>query len=104
MLFFLFTWRQIRANEGWAGTLHFHGCLHRLPVIITMWCVRRRGPLSALGFNPLILVLVAIAESLLLNEKLHLRRYVSKLMGTLVKVFEGQHQSGARLSAINFTI
>ncbi|KAL8027449.1 hypothetical protein ABFX02_14G095700 [Erythranthe guttata] len=37
-----------------------------------MSCVRMRGPLFVSVFNPLLLVLVALAGSLLLNEKLHL--------------------------------
>ncbi|KAL6964330.1 hypothetical protein U1Q18_035385 [Sarracenia purpurea var. burkii] len=36
------------------------------------WCVQMRGPLFVSVFSPLMLVLVAIAGSLLLNEKLHL--------------------------------
>ncbi|KAL0334450.1 UNVERIFIED_CONTAM: WAT1-related protein [Sesamum angustifolium] len=37
-----------------------------------MSCVRMRGPLFVSVFNPLLLVIVAVAGSLLLNEKLHL--------------------------------
>ncbi|KAG8364095.1 hypothetical protein BUALT_Bualt19G0091000 [Buddleja alternifolia] len=37
-----------------------------------MSCVRMRGPLFVSIFNPLLLVLVALAGSLLLNEKLYL--------------------------------
>ncbi|KAL6531663.1 hypothetical protein OROMI_028026 [Orobanche minor] len=37
-----------------------------------MSCVRMRGPLFVSVFNPLLLVLVALAGSLFLNEKLHL--------------------------------
>ncbi|KAI3448292.1 hypothetical protein Pfo_004957 [Paulownia fortunei] len=37
-----------------------------------MSCVRMRGPLFVSVFNPLLLVLVALAGSLLLNEKLYL--------------------------------
>ncbi|KAK7368756.1 hypothetical protein VNO80_10786 [Phaseolus coccineus] len=40
--------------------------------IVTSWCVRKRGPLYASVFNPLSLVLVAAAASLLLPEKLYL--------------------------------
>ncbi|THG21316.1 WAT1-related protein At1g25270-like [Camellia sinensis] len=36
------------------------------------WCVQMRGPLFVSVFSPLMLVLVAIAGSLLLDEKLHL--------------------------------
>ncbi|KAJ9552276.1 hypothetical protein OSB04_016321 [Centaurea solstitialis] len=36
-------------------------------------CVQMRGPLFVSAFNPLMLVIVAIAGSLLLNERLHLR-------------------------------
>ncbi|KAK4476869.1 hypothetical protein RD792_016033, partial [Penstemon davidsonii] len=38
----------------------------------TMASVRMKGPLFVSVFNPLMLVLVALAGSLLLNEKLHL--------------------------------
>ncbi|KAL3515581.1 hypothetical protein ACH5RR_022483 [Cinchona calisaya] len=41
-------------------------------IIFTMWCVRMRGPLFVSVFSPLMLVLVAIAGSLFLDEKLHL--------------------------------
>ncbi|CAK9160440.1 unnamed protein product [Ilex paraguariensis] len=43
-----------------------------LMVTFIMWCVRMRGPLFVSVFNPLMLVLVAIAGCFLLNEKLHL--------------------------------
>ncbi|XP_030539154.2 WAT1-related protein At1g25270-like [Rhodamnia argentea] len=36
------------------------------------WCVHKRGPLFASVFSPLMLVLVALAGSFLLDEKLHL--------------------------------
>ncbi|KAI6701688.1 hypothetical protein NL676_016012 [Syzygium grande] len=36
------------------------------------WCVHKRGPLFASVFTPLMLVLVALAGSFLLDEKLHL--------------------------------
>ncbi|CAL5329686.1 unnamed protein product [Camellia sinensis] len=38
------------------------------------WCVQIKGPLFVSIFSPLLLVLVAIAGSLLLDEKLHLGR------------------------------
>jgi hypothetical protein len=39
------------------------------------WCIKKRGPLFASVFNPLMLVIVAVLSSLLLNEKLHLGGY-----------------------------
>jgi drug/metabolite transporter (DMT)-like permease len=47
-----------------------------LMVTLIAWCVRMRGPLFVSVFNPLMLVLVAIMSSLLLDEKLHLGRYI----------------------------
>ncbi|GER47164.1 nodulin MtN21 /EamA-like transporter family protein [Striga asiatica] len=44
------------------------------------WCVRMRGPLFVSIFNPLLLVLVAIAGSLLLEEKLHLGMVVGGIV------------------------
>lgn len=46
-----------------------------LMVIVTAWCVRMRGPMFVSIFNPLSLVLVAIAGSLLLDENLYAGRY-----------------------------
>lgn len=45
-------------------------------VIVIAWCVRIRGPLYASIFNPLMLVLVALAGSLMLDENLYLGRYI----------------------------
>ncbi|TYI49545.1 hypothetical protein E1A91_D12G042600v1 [Gossypium mustelinum] len=43
-----------------------------LTCTIVIWCVRLKGPLYGSIFNPLMLVLVALAESLLLDTKLYL--------------------------------
>ncbi|MBA0751073.1 hypothetical protein Gogos_002441 [Gossypium gossypioides] len=45
-------------------------------VFLVSWVVRLKGPLYAIIFNPLGLVLVAVVGSLLLDEKLHLGRYI----------------------------
>lgn len=44
-------------------------------ITLITWCVRMRGPLFVSVFNPLMLVLVALAGSMILDEKLHLGRY-----------------------------
>ena len=49
-------------------------------IIVIAWCVRVRGPLYASVFNPLQLVLVAVAASLMLDENLYLGRYTSNLI------------------------
>ena len=49
-------------------------------IIVIAWCVRVRGPLYASVFNPLQLVLVAVAASLMLDEHLYLGRYTSNLI------------------------
>ncbi|BAT86831.1 hypothetical protein VIGAN_05014800 [Vigna angularis var. angularis] len=41
-------------------------------VVVISWCIRMRGPLFASVFNPLMLVIVALAGSTMLKEKLHL--------------------------------
>ncbi|XAR53098.1 hypothetical protein NMG60_11021500 [Bertholletia excelsa] len=46
------------------------------------WCLQMRGPVFVSVFNPLMLVMVAIAGSLLLNEKLH----VGSVVGAVVIV------------------
>ncbi|XP_022876378.1 WAT1-related protein At1g68170-like isoform X2 [Olea europaea var. sylvestris] len=50
---------------------------------LVAWCVRMRGPLFVSIFNPLMLLLVALAGSLLLNEKLHL----GTVLGAILIVF-----------------
>nr|XP_043630955.1 WAT1-related protein At1g25270-like [Erigeron canadensis] len=47
------------------------------------WCVQMRGPLFVSAFNPLLLVLVAIAGSLVLNESLHL----GSVLGAILIIF-----------------
>ncbi|XAR53097.1 hypothetical protein NMG60_11021498 [Bertholletia excelsa] len=49
---------------------------------IMAWCLQTRGPVFVSVFNPLMLVMVAIAGSLLLNEKLH----VGSVVGAVVIV------------------
>ncbi|EEF34430.1 conserved hypothetical protein [Ricinus communis] len=48
-----------------------------LVVTLIAWCVCMRGPVFVASFNPLSLVLVAIAGSLMLDEKLHQGRSIS---------------------------
>ncbi|XP_030510130.1 WAT1-related protein At1g25270 [Cannabis sativa] len=54
-----------------------------LVVILIAWCVKLRGPVFVSVFNPLMLVLVAIAGSFILDEKLHL----GCVLGALLIVF-----------------
>ncbi|KAK4271105.1 hypothetical protein QN277_019845 [Acacia crassicarpa] len=49
-------------------------------VIVIAWCVRMRGPMFASAFNPLMLVIVALAASLTLNENLYLGSVVGALL------------------------
>ncbi|KAF3434978.1 hypothetical protein FNV43_RR22065 [Rhamnella rubrinervis] len=51
-------------------------------VVTTMiaWCVHKRGPLFVAIFNPLGLVMVGIAGSLFLEEKLHLGSLIGGLL------------------------
>lgn len=51
-----------------------------LLVFLVSWGVHLRGPLYASIFNPLGLVFVAIAGSLLLNEKLHLGSIIGGIL------------------------
>ncbi|KAM0939843.1 putative EamA domain-containing protein [Dioscorea sansibarensis] len=43
-----------------------------LTFTLLAWCIRKKGPLYASVFNPLMLIIVAILSTVLLNEKLHL--------------------------------
>ncbi|XP_074312157.1 WAT1-related protein At1g25270-like [Silene latifolia] len=46
-------------------------------VALIAWCIRLRGPLFVSVFNPLMVVIVALAGSLVLNEKL----YIGSVLG-----------------------
>ena len=48
-----------------------------LVVIVIAWCVRMRGPMFVSVFNPLMLVLVAVADSLMFGENLYVGRYAT---------------------------
>lgn len=48
-----------------------------LMVAFQAWCVRLKGPLYVSAFTPLKLIWVALAGSLILDEKIHMGRYVT---------------------------
>ncbi|XP_054797521.1 WAT1-related protein At1g25270-like [Prosopis cineraria] len=48
-------------------------------VLIT-WCVRLKGPLYTSIFSPLFLILVAVASSLVLDERLHLGSIIGSIL------------------------
>ncbi|XP_031389680.1 WAT1-related protein At1g25270-like [Punica granatum] len=60
-------WNIRLLGVSYAGIIGSGVCI----TLIT-WCVRMRGPLFVSIFNPLMLVLVALAGSMVLDEKLHL--------------------------------
>jgi len=45
-------------------------------VAVISWCVHMRGPLFASVFTPLMLLMATLAGCTMLNEKLHLGRYI----------------------------
>ncbi|XP_054803603.1 WAT1-related protein At1g25270-like [Prosopis cineraria] len=49
-------------------------------VIVIAWCVRMKGPMFASAFTPLMLVIVALAASLTLNENLYLGSVIGALL------------------------
>ncbi|XP_015943168.1 WAT1-related protein At1g68170 [Arachis duranensis] len=49
-------------------------------VAVISWCVRMRGPLFASVFSPLLLVIVAVASSTVLNEKLYLGSFIGAVL------------------------
>ncbi|XP_010531902.1 PREDICTED: WAT1-related protein At1g68170-like [Tarenaya hassleriana] len=71
---------------GWnirLWTVAFSGIMGSgLMVTLMSWCVRLRGPLFVSVFNPLLLVLVAIAGALFLDEKL----YLGSVLGAILIV------------------
>ncbi|KAL6184220.1 hypothetical protein ACLB2K_045624 [Fragaria x ananassa] len=51
-----------------------------IAVTLMAWCVKKGGPLFVAVFQPLLLVMVAVAGSLLLDEKLHLGSVLGGLL------------------------
>ncbi|KAI4296300.1 hypothetical protein L6164_036268 [Bauhinia variegata] len=51
-----------------------------LVVVVLAWCIHIRGPLFVSVFNPLMLLVVAIACYLLLGEKLHLGSIIGAVL------------------------
>ncbi|XP_045817799.1 WAT1-related protein At1g68170-like [Trifolium pratense] len=49
-------------------------------IAVTSWCVHMRGPLFASIFNPLMLVIVALASCTMLNEKLYLGTIIGAML------------------------
>ncbi|KAL3538592.1 hypothetical protein ACH5RR_001958 [Cinchona calisaya] len=75
-------------------------------VIFTMWCVRMRGPLFVSVFSPLMLVLVTIAGSLFLDEKLHLGSVLgaSVIVCGLYSVLWGKSKEMKRIAQLMPTL
>lgn len=38
------------------------------------WCIQKKGPIFVSAFNPLLLIIVTVAEILVLGENLHVGR------------------------------
>ncbi|KAK7363205.1 hypothetical protein VNO77_05337 [Canavalia gladiata] len=51
-----------------------------IAVVMIAWCIKKRGPIFASVFNPLQLLLVAVAAYLMLNEKLYLGSVLGAVM------------------------
>ncbi|KAJ1434970.1 EamA domain [Sesbania bispinosa] len=49
-------------------------------VVVMSWCVHMRGPLFVSIFNPLVLVILAMVDSTMLNEKLHLGSIIGAVL------------------------
>ncbi|XP_054803936.1 WAT1-related protein At1g68170-like [Prosopis cineraria] len=49
-------------------------------VVVMAWCVNMKGPLYVSAFNPLLLVFVAIAGCLMLDEKLYLGSIIGGIL------------------------
>ncbi|XP_073147123.1 WAT1-related protein At1g68170-like [Henckelia pumila] len=69
---------------------------------LVAWCVSLRGPVFVSAFNPMMLVLVAIAGSLFLQEKLHLGMLLGGIMivGGLYLVLWGKGEELKKVSQL----
>ncbi|TKY59552.1 WAT1-related protein [Spatholobus suberectus] len=77
-------WNQWKLNSGLRLlTVIYPGIVVSGMVVIAIaWCIKMKGPLFASIFNPLQLLLVAIAAYLMLNEKL----YLGSVLGAMLIV------------------
>ncbi|GAB4829854.1 hypothetical protein Ancab_019500 [Ancistrocladus abbreviatus] len=71
-------WKQWKL--GWNIRLLSVSYLVRVMMALIAWCVRLRGPLFVSIFNPLALILVAIAGAFILDEKLFLGSVLGALL------------------------
>ncbi|KZV38038.1 hypothetical protein F511_13292 [Dorcoceras hygrometricum] len=69
---------------------------------LVAWCVSLRGPVFVSAFNPMMLVLVAIAGSLFLQEKLHLGMLLGGILivGGLYTVLWGKEEEKKKASQL----
>ncbi|XP_075500341.1 WAT1-related protein At1g68170-like isoform X1 [Primulina tabacum] len=69
---------------------------------LVAWCVSLRGPVFVSAFNPMMLVLVAIAGSLFLQEKLHLGMLLGGILivGGLYLVLLGKGKELKKVSQL----
>ncbi|XP_039059470.1 WAT1-related protein At1g68170-like [Hibiscus syriacus] len=68
-------WNIRLLTVAYSGVLGFG-----LTLGLISWCVRMRGPLYTSVFNPLVLILVALASSLFLEEKLYLGSIIGAVL------------------------
>ncbi|XP_030515992.2 WAT1-related protein At1g68170-like [Rhodamnia argentea] len=66
------------------------------------WCVRMRGPVFVSVFNPLMLVTVALAGSMVLDEKLHLGSILGSglIVLSLYAVLWGKRKENKRMNQL----
>ncbi|KAH0972241.1 hypothetical protein GBA52_024397 [Prunus armeniaca] len=57
-----------------------------LALILMTWGVKKEGPFFALVFQPVLLVMVALAGSFLLDEKLHMGRRTANCGWTICHI------------------
>uniref|UniRef100_A0ACD5Z0N9 Uncharacterized protein n=1 Tax=Avena sativa TaxID=4498 RepID=A0ACD5Z0N9_AVESA len=70
-------------------------------LVVLAWCVKRRGPLFASVFNPMMLVVVAVLSTLLLGEEMHLGTVLGAMLIVtgLYTVLWGKRREAAAAAA-----
>ncbi|KAJ3681500.1 hypothetical protein LUZ60_015989 [Juncus effusus] len=74
-----------------------------LIITVMTWCIKKKGPLFASVFNPLMLVIVAVLSSLLFNELLHLGSVLGAILIVigLYMMLWGKGKEAAKLRESN---
>ncbi|CAL9098748.1 unnamed protein product [Musa acuminata var. zebrina] len=92
------SWRM-RLDVRLLTTIYSGVAASGIILIVLSWCIKKRGPLFASIFNPLMLIIVALLSTFLLNEQLHLGSVIGSalIVAGLYAVLWGKSREAAEV-------